>query len=116
MLAEIIHTQIARTAAHVIAVLREHGISVVTGTVEERKQSVPPRPPHLAIAQIFEQRLAVYERTCSGAQHHDLTIQLRLLGDRAQQVIVLDLPTAICVGARQYPIGYESVGFGLKTH
>jgi hypothetical protein len=58
----------------------------------------------------------VYERTCSGAQHHDLTIQLRLLGDRAQQVIVLDLPTAICVGARQYPIGYESVGFGLKTH
>src|SRR2546429_9865462 len=85
MLGEMVGTQVARAAAHVVAVLGEHGVAVVADSIEERKHAVPPRPGDLSIAQVFEYRLAMHQCERGGAQSDHLARQAHLFGDRSEE-------------------------------
>src|ERR1700730_2629398 len=109
MLSEMMRTQVARTAAHVVAVLREYRIGVVAKSAEERKQAPPPHPGNLPITQIFECCFAVYECERCGAQRDHLASQARRLRHRAHQTIVLRFPAPIRLRVLQQAAGHEHV-------
>src|SRR5256885_1409967 len=109
MLGEMTGTQVARAAAYVVAVLREHRVGVVADSIEQRKHAVPPHPGDLSIAQIFEYRLAMHQGERRGAQSDHLARQAHLFGDRPHEAIVLRFPAAIGVRILQYAASNERV-------
>ena len=114
-LGEMIRTQVARAAARVVAVLRDHGVGVVADSVKLRDQAVPPRPGDLSIAQILECRLAMYQSEGGGAQRDHLASQAWLPGDRAHQAIVLRFPASIGVRIPEYAVRHERVRRRVKA-
>ena len=96
--AQILGAHVARAAAHVVAVLGEHGVGVIAAAVEKREQPVTFRSGHLAVAHVLEERAAVHQSEGGRAQRAHLAVEVRLIRDAVHQAIVLDLPAAVSVG------------------
>ncbi len=109
VLGEMLRAQIARAAAHVVAVLGKHRVAVIAASVEERKEPATLRLRRAPRAQVLEQRLAMHERDGGGAQRNDLLREPAGGGHRPHQLVVVRLPAIELHRTLEESHGHEAV-------